>query len=86
MGHWLKQLVIVIDGWLCIYFSDVGEKVNGGPYGVGGNASILQVLNPLGHDKIPIFVGDMGIWGTKLIICLKPIGRCVHIVGGLELP
>ena len=84
MGHWFKGFIVVIDRGLCIYFSDVQERINGGPYCIGGDSSILQILYPFWHDEIPIFVRDVCIQGVILIVCLKAIGAIVEVVQCLE--
>ena len=45
--HRLEGFVIIIEGGLCEYVHDVRHRVDGGPHGVGGDVSVVEILYPL---------------------------------------
>ena len=85
VGHWFEGLIFIVKGGLGVYVHDIGHRVDGGPHGIGGDMPILKVSHPFQENKVALFIGDLGVGCTTIIVSLEAIGACVHIVRYLKL-
>ena len=85
MGHGFKGLVLVVKGGFSVYVHNVRHRVDGGPHGVSGDASIIKVSYPLWRYEVPFFVGDSGVGSAAVVVGFEPIGTGVHVIQYLEL-
>ena len=85
LGHRFEGFVLVVEGGLGVYVHNVRHRVDGGPHGIGSDASVVEVLYPFwGHQKA-IFVGNSGIGGAAVVIGFEPFRTGVHVVRYFEL-
>ena len=85
LGHGFEGLVLIVEGGLGIYVHNVRHRVDGGPHSVGGDASVVEVSHPFRGHQVTIFVGDLGVGGTSVVVGFESLGAGVYVIRYFEL-